>query len=312
MRILIAEDDRASRRLLEVTLTKWGHEVISTCNGAEALAILHGDNPPKLAILDWMMPDIDGLTVARDARNLNADSYVYIILLTAKATRADMLEGMEAGADDYLIKPLDIKELEVRLQAAQRIINLQNELIAARESLREQATRDLLTKLWNRGAIMDVLSAEIARAHREDTCVGVIMGDLDHFKKVNDTHGHKAGDIVLAEVAHRLRNVLRPYDNVGRYGGEEFLMVVPRCDTTFAAYVGERTRAAIASKPFVLPDCRISVTMSLGIASMRGINDPHGDLLVQAADEALYRAKRAGRNRVEVVQPLVCEAATLK
>jgi diguanylate cyclase (GGDEF)-like protein len=298
MRVLIAEDDRASRRLLEATLRKWGYEVVVATDGCEAMKALQKSDRPSLAILDWMMPGVDGLEVARQVRRIKTERYVYMILLTARSRKCDMLEGLEAGADDYLTKPLDSHELRVRLRAAERIINLQTELIAARESLREQATHDALTSLWNRAAILDILAKETLRAQREDTSVGAIMADLDKFKKVNDTYGHKAGDIILQEASNRLQETMRPYDMVGRYGGEEFLIVVPRCDSTFAEYVAERLRSCIADANFPIDGHELRMTMSLGVASVRGIDEPCCDALIQAADLALYQAKEEGRNRV--------------
>jgi len=298
MRILVAEDDRASRCLMEVTLRKWGHDIVLAVDGEEALAALRRDDGPKLALLDWMMPGLDGLEVSRRIRATTGGEYIYIILVTAKSRKQDMLDGLEAGADDYVTKPVYSRELRVRLRAGERILNLQSELIAARESLREQATHDSLTRLWNRRAILDILSREVSRSAREDTSLGVIMADVDHFKAVNDGYGHSVGDHVLMEIAQRLHMALRPYDMVGRYGGEEFLMIVPRCDTTFAAYVADRLRSAVAVDPFCADGHELPVTASFGVAAARGLVDPSGQSLIQAADGALYAAKDAGRNRV--------------
>lgn len=300
MRILIADDDRISRRLLEATLQRWGHDVVSVADGKGALQALNRDDGPKLAILDWMMPEMNGLDVARHLRASRDGDYVYIIFLTARNSKKDMIEGLNAGADDYVIKPFDFRELKVRLRAGERILNLQAELIAARESLRDQATRDSLTRLWNRGALLEILSREVARAQREDTSISVIMADVDTFKTVNDTHGHKAGDAVLVEMARRLQSAMRPYDMVGRYGGEEFVMIVPRCDATFGGYVAERLRHLVACEPFLACGKQLPVTLSLGVASCRGEMDADGNGLVVAADKALYEAKRSGRNKVVV------------
>ena len=302
MRVLIAEDDPISRRLLERTLSKWNYEVVVTCDGDEAWKLLRRADSPKLAILDWMMPGTSGVDVCRKLRRLTGREYVYIILLTAKGNRDDLVEGMDAGADDYIVKPFDARELHVRVRAAQRIIDLQAELIAAREALRVQATRDALTGLWNRAAIFDILRRELARARRKETYVAVLMADVDHFKKVNDTYGHQAGDAVLRDVAGRMESVVRDYDAVGRYGGEEFLIVSSECDLTHGVELAERVRERIASKPFATPAGQLNATISLGVAAVRGPEHLDGDALVRAADEALYQAKQAGRNRTILAQ----------
>ena len=302
MRILIAEDDPISRRLLERTLSRWDYEVLVTCDGDEAWQLLRQADSPRLAILDWMMPGTSGVDLCRKLRRLTGREYVYIILLTARGQRDDLVEGMDAGADDYIVKPFDARELHVRVRAAQRIIDLQAELIAAREALRVQATRDALTGLWNRSAIFDILRRELARAKRKKTPVAVLMGDVDHFKKVNDTYGHQVGDIILREVASRMEAVVRDYDAVGRYGGEEFLIVSSECDLTRGAELAERVRGRIASDPFPTTAGQLNVTISLGIAASAEADRLDGDALVRAADEALYQAKEAGRNRAVAAQ----------
>ena len=296
MKVLIAEDDRTSRLLLQTTLKKWDYHTIAVSNGREALEVLTAPDAPTLAILDWMMPGIDGLEVSRKVRQHPSERYTYIILLTARNRKQDMLEGMSAGADDYLTKPMDARELRVRLNAAERIIHLQEELIAAQESLRAQATHDALTGLWNRGAIFEILDKEIQRARRENVPVSAIMADLDKFKTVNDTYGHKAGDTVLHESARRMADVMRQYDTVGRYGGEEFLIVVPDCDIERAPSVAERLRECVAEKPFDIAGKSLDVTLSLGVAALDGRGVGSADTLLQAADKALYDAKNSGRN----------------
>lgn len=305
MRVLIAEDDPISRRVLETMLVRWGYETLAASDGAQAWEMLRSPDAPRLAILDWMMPQMSGVDLCRAIRQSPRKEYLYLILLTARGRQEDVIEGMNAGADDYITKPFDSGELKVRLHAAKRILDLQAELISAREALREQATHDFLTGLWNRLAILDILHREIARARREDKPVGVIMGDLDNFKRINDTHGHKAGDAALCETTRRMLETVRPYDLIGRYGGEEFLVVVPGCELTFAGYVAERVRARLADEPVTLPDgARVPVTISLGVAAKRGAGEDEVDSLIHLADEALYAAKKAGRNRVELASPV--------
>src|SRR5579883_3074258 len=236
MRVLIADDSIVSRHLLDATLRKWGYEVVVACDGVEAWEILQSPDAPKLVILDWVMPGLTGPEVCRRVRErakspeTKSESYTYILLLTSKSLKEDLIEGMESGADDYVTKPFDQHELKARLRAGTRIIDLEQQLVTAREELREQATRDFLTRIWNRSSILDILQRELARGGREHRPVGVILADLDHFKAVNDTYGHFAGDAVLLEFARRVQASMRQYDSIGRYGGEEFLIVLPGCD----------------------------------------------------------------------------------
>src|SRR5579864_7672032 len=225
-RVLVAEDDPVSRRVLEVRLRQWGYEVIAIDNGVQALEVVQADDSPELLLLDWMMPGIDGIELCRSVRAMNKPVYPYILLLTARDAKQDLIAGFEAGADYYLTKPFHADELHARLRAGGRILGLQNDLIRAREELRFHATHDVLTGVWNRKGIMELLDKELARAHRTGESLGLMMIDLDHFKTVNDTYGHAAGDAVLKEVAHRLVHSVRAYDLVGRYGGEEFLVIL--------------------------------------------------------------------------------------
>jgi len=252
---------------------------------------------PRLAILDWDMPGADGLAVCRAVRQ-REHPYVYVVLLTARDRREDMLVALEADVDDFLTKPLDVGELQARLRSGERLLTLQEKLLRAQEALRYQATHDHLTGLWNRVMVLEQLGVEITRAKRAKKSVAVMLADLDHFKQVNDTYGHPAGDAILCEAAVRLRHALRAYDSIGRYGGEEFLIVLPGCDTDAAVFVAERARAGVAA-PVRFGDIDIPISVSLGVASTQTVSD-EPDRLIQAADEALYRAKAAGRNRVSL------------
>ncbi len=303
MRVLIAEDDPISRRVLATMLGKWGYDVTVTCDGNEAWAALQEENAPRLAILDWMMPGIDGAEVAGRVRELDRKDYTYIILLTAKDRQEDIIAGMNSGADDYIVKPFDSGELNVRLRAAQRILDLQAKLLAAQEAFRIQATHDGLTSIWNRRAIMDLLSDEVDRTRRGEDSLAVIMADIDAFKLVNDTYGHAAGDVVICQAVDRMQSVLRPYDQLGRYGGEEFLVILPGCPGKVAATLGERIRAAVAATPATWDDSTIGFTISLGVAATDEMGVSNIETLLRHADDALYRAKAAGRNRVERATP---------
>ncbi len=308
MKVLVADDSIVSRHLLNATLSKWGYEVVVACDGDQAWDILQEPDAPNLAIMDWMMPGMTGPEVCRKVRACAREPYTYILLLTSKSLKEDLIQGMESGADDYVVKPFDQHELNVRLRAGTRLIELQAELLTTREALREQATKDSLTRVWNRASILDNLTGELARADREPRPLGIVLVDLDFFKSVNDTHGHFAGDIVLQKAAERMRQSIRKYDSIGRYGGEEFLILLPGCDeqTTFAQ--AERLRHNLADEPIFLPDKALHVTASFGCTSA----PPHGrataDQLIRTADEALYLAKRRGRNRAEVMSSVAVGA----
>ncbi len=299
-RILIADDSIVSRHLLDATLRKWGYEVVVACDGNEAWRILQSNDAPKIAILDWVMPGMTGPEVCRNVRanTKEKDIYTYILLLTSKSQREDLIEGMESGADDYLTKPFDQHELKVRLRPGLRIIELQQELITAREELREQATKDFLTRIWNRSSILDILDRELDRGRRDKQPLGVILADLDHFKLVNDNYGHFSGDAVLREFVRRMSASMRSYDAVGRYGGEEFLVVLPGCDDAATRKQAERMRAALAGEAMAFNEESRTITCSFGAtASVPGV-EVTAESLIRLADDALYRAKRQGRNRV--------------
>ena len=297
MNVLIAEDDPVSRRLLEALLTKWGDEIVVATDGTKAWRLLQRDNAPRLVILDWSMPGMDGLQLCREIRKRTGTRYVYILLLTTKDQEQDIVEGFEAGADEYLIKPFDARELKARLRAVRRILELQEQLTSTIETLRVEATQDPLTGLWNRGAILEIVQRELARTQRQGIPVGVALADVDHFKSINDTYGHLAGDAILREVTRRMLSSMRPYDEIGRYGGEEFLIVAPGCDLTGARHQAERLRERITRDALDIFEGAIAITASLGVAASTSAKE--ADSLIRAAEAALNRAQNAGGNRVE-------------
>jgi two-component system, cell cycle response regulator len=299
--VLIAEDDPIFRRMLQRWFTRWGYRVTAVENGLDAWEVLQGQNAPQLAILDWMMPEIDGIALCRKIRGGDPGPYRYVLLLTAKDDKQDVVTGLEAGADDYLTKPFDVDELRARVRAGKRILDLQAALIHAKDALQFAAAHDRLTGLWNRGAILDLLKIEVSRRRRTTDSLGVVMGDIDHFKKINDTYGHPVGDAVLQEVARRLAADVRPYDAVGRYGGEEFLIVFPGCNVESLLAGAERLRRCISDQPVETSAGQIPVTLSLGLASAEQGEKEILDCetFLRRADEALYAAKAHGRNRVE-------------
>jgi len=291
MRILAAEDNPVFQSMLRTLLKKWGYQAVLAHDGNEAWHALEGADAPRLAVLDWMMPGMDGVEICRRVRSIHREPYIYILLLTARTESQDLIEGMDAGADDYLTKPFNAQELRVRLRAGRRILDLQ-------DALRLQATHDGLTGLLNRNSILEKLDEELARNQRESKPVGLLMVDLDRFKSINDTYGHLAGDAVLREAASRMKNAVRCYDSLGRYGGEEFLVVLPGCDHASAMAQAERLRIAVAECAFPLPHQSICVTCSIGVASTDRFAP---ETLIRCADEALYEAKSSGRNRLASV-----------
>jgi two-component system cell cycle response regulator len=298
VKILAAEDNPVFQSMLRALLTKWGYEVVVAKDGTEALRALEAEDAPRLAILDWMMPGIDGVDVCRRVRSVGREPYIYILLLTARTDSEDLVAGMDSGADDYLTKPFKAPELHARLRAGQRILDLQEQLLAAREELRQEATHDSLTGLLNRHAILGVLEIELARAARESQHLSILMADLDNFKQVNDSHGHLAGDAVLRETANRMKESVRRYDSLGRYGGEEFLVVLPGCNTEGALAQAERIRISLGRTAFSFGTESLPVTCSIGSACCLPGKRGTTDSLIREADLGLYAAKANGRNRV--------------
>jgi diguanylate cyclase (GGDEF)-like protein len=297
VKILIAEDEPVSRRMLQGVLTKWGYDVVSVEDGNAAWERLNAADAPRIALLDWMMPGLNGIDVCRKMRQQRPEPYTYILLLTAKNAKESVVEGLESGADDYLTKPFHFEELKARLRVGLRLLELEDTLVQAREAMRFKATHDILTGVWNRGAIVEMLDREINRSRREGPSLGVLIGDLDHFKAVNDTYGHLAGDSVLREVTRRIQAAVRLYDAVGRYGGEEFLVLLPGCDAVATMDKAEQLRTAIVQQPIETPAGPLRVTMSFGAVTTANWPLDTTSQILQMADAALYRAKQEGRNR---------------
>ncbi len=299
LQILIGDDDPTSRKVLRAALEKLGYEVATAVDGEQAWAILQRPDAPKLVILDWLMPGLTGPDICRRLRARKGGHYVYVILLTALNELSALVEGFEAGADDFISKPFRSPELYARLRAGQRVLDLQRVLLAGRAEIERLATRDFLTGLWNRGAIIERLNRELARARRESCPLGVILADIDHFKRINDSYGHSAGDAVLQKTAERLIETVRPYDFVGRYGGEEFLILVNQRNLMDTVSIAKRLCRAIAATPIGVAGTSTTVTASFGVAGTDSLGVTDHGALIDAADRALYRAKNLGRNRVE-------------
>lgn len=301
--VLVADDSQTMRTMLQHRLTSAGFDVVLAGDGLEAASILMSDAPPRLAVLDWTMPGLDGVEVCRRLRRERHTPYVYVVLLTARGSSADTVEALDAGADDYLRKPFDAPELEARLRAGRRIVALQEELVTAYEALRSESQRDALTSCLNRGSTDDLLQLGLLRSAREGRPFAVAMFDLDFFKQVNDRYGHAGGDAVLRAASLRAHSCIRPTDALGRYGGEEFVVVLPGCTADVAARIAERIRVELSSQPVVYDGMTIPVSASFGVAATNGQEAMSPTQLIKAADGALYASKRAGRNRVTVADP---------
>ncbi|MGC2111830.1 MAG: diguanylate cyclase [Candidatus Korobacteraceae bacterium] len=300
--VLVAEDDPVYQRALQHFLTRNGYEVQIASDGLAALAEACSPQGPRLLLLDWMMPGLQGPEVCRQLRERPSEHYQYILLLTSKDTTADIVTGLEAGADDYLTKPFDASELLARVRVGARILKLHDSLMAAQEALRFQATHDPLTGLWNRGALLELVRTESERAQRRSDSLSLFMIDLDHFKRVNDEYGHLAGDDVLRQIALRLSLSIRPYDVLGRYGGEEFIVATSELNSERPPQFAERLRAAISSASIFASQIQIGITISVGVATATPHRGDTVEQLIRRADEALYIAKRNGRNRVELAE----------
>ena len=294
MRILIAEDDLTSRTMLAAVLKKAGHEVIDTVNGVEALQYLLQTDAPKLAILDFMMPEMDGLEVIRKLRAINVPQPTYIIMLTSKGEKRDIITGLDAGADDYLTKPFDVGELSARIEVGRRMVEMQAALIESRKALEYQATHDALTDLLNRRAILLALGKELTYSYDSGNRLIVAMIDIDHFKIINDTYGHQAGDDVLVELSRSLKSCLNNRATLGRFGGEEFLLIVPLSPQDEPQLLLDGVCKAVERTQMKTRSGTISITVSVG-GALASIDNSVDDI-IGAADTAMYKAKSAGRN----------------
>ena len=306
MKILVADDDSISRVLMQRTLQKFGYEVVLAENGRKAAEILSQGDGPRLALIDWMMPELDGPGLCREVRAVHRErGYIYIVLLTSRQNHEDIVTGLEAGADDYITKPCQPAELRARLHTGCRILSLEEKLVQAREEMRYKATHDVLTAIWNRAAILAMMRGELDRSAHENKPTSVLLCDIDHFKQVNDNHGHLIGDIVLQEVARRLTSAVGSYDAVGRYGGEEFLVLLSHCDDASLELRSELIRAAVAAAPIVVDSEELAISVSVGAVVCQKW-DPCVPIerILARADAALYRAKAAGRNRTALAEML--------
>jgi two-component system cell cycle response regulator len=299
MSVLIAEDDIINSKILEKNLLDWGYQVVLTKSGETAWQALR-DGSHRMAILDWMMPGMDGTEICARIRRRKKYKYTYVILLSAKDRKQDIVAGLSSGADDYMTKPVNFLELRARLQTGRRIIDLEDKLLATQNQLKNLASRDSLTKLWNRAETFKFLSEEMDRSRRDGKSVGVIMIDIDFFKKVNDRLGHESGDQALLQVVSRIKKKVRVTDRVGRYGGDEIIVILPDCDSAKIERIAERLRLAVIQHPVTCGPKTVLVTISAGCAITERMAEPAAGQLIREADAALLAAKRLGRNCVVV------------
>jgi two-component system cell cycle response regulator len=301
VKILIADDDAVSRTMMRHLLMQGGYEVSAVSDGTAAVRCLMEDDGPRLLLLDWMMPGLDGPAVCRAIRTGARLAYIYITLLTSKDSKEDLVAGLEAGADDYLTKPCNLEELKARLRTGERILQLEDYLVTAREEMRFKATHDILTGLLNRGAILNELGGVMQEQRVPNNGFSILMCDVDHFKRINDTCGHPVGDEVLQEIGLRLRQAVRSSDSVGRFGGEEFFVLLKRCTEESLPSLAAMFCRAISSAPIQTGAGPMRVTMSVGALHVGpGSFTDGAERILQTVDEALYRAKSEGRDRVVI------------
>ncbi len=287
--------------MMKRMLLQTGYDVATASNGAEAVDRVLEENGPRLMILDWMMPQLDGPEVCRAIRTSAQRPYVFIVLLTARYLKDDLVAGLNAGADDYLTKPCHAEELRARLQTGERILQLEDNLVTAREEMRFRATHDALTLIQNRGTIVHALSAALEAKRTGCPNLAVVLCDIDHFKSINDTYGHPVGDEVLREVARRLQCIMGPGDSVGRFGGEEFLCVLRNCTAGGLASRAAEICRVIRSRAVETSAGPLFVSMSAGALSASSIRlNLDVEQILQRADVALYRAKKEGRDKAVV------------
>lgn len=300
-RILFADDDPLEQKILSTVLEKNGHEMILAKDGRQAWDLLQRENL-RFLITDWSMPTMDGLELTRMIRAADLPGYIYIILLTARDQSNDIVTGLEAGADDYLKKPFAPQELLARIAVGERILHLEDRLKAMLSKLEQQAMYDGLTNVMNRRAIYLFAQGQLERARRAGDPFSLIFLDLDNLKAINDQHGHLFGDVALKAVVRTLQTGSRPYDGVGRWAGDEFIIILPGVDAANALKIANRILQSVSGQRLPVADgAEMKITLSAGIVTLPKVTSSEHtlDALVDSADEALYRAKRGGRNQVQ-------------
>lgn len=298
-KILIAEDDLITAKIIERHLKKWGYTVFFENNGEDGWKTLEKENI-QIALLDWMMPGMDGLQLCRKIRDSRSDPYTYLILLTARASTDDIVEGLNAGADDYITKPLEPAELRARLMTGIRIIELENKNKRLQKKLEKLAREDSLTGFLNKKNIHERLEEELSRGLREKQPISAVLLDIDRFKQINDTHGHNVGDQVILEIAGRLRDNVRRHDHIGRFGGDEIMVLLWHTSTEHLRIVADRLCSCVSREPIPTDAGPLQVSVSVGGASSEDHLNISAVDMIKVADLALYDAKHQGRDRAVI------------
>ncbi|MDX9703401.1 MAG: diguanylate cyclase [Candidatus Auribacterota bacterium] len=300
-KILIVDDDKRIVEMLEIGLSSIGYEIIPAYDGESAVALVHSE-VPDIILLDINLPKKDGFQVCRQIREEVENNYIPIIMITARDDLSSKVEGLDTGADDYITKPVDIKELMARVKSMLRIKNLQDELRSAKDELQELAVRDYLTNCYNRRYFMEIFQLELKKAARYKRDIVCIMLDLDRFKHINDTYGHPAGDKILCALAELMKSNLRDSDIIGRYGGEEFIFLLPQItQKEQLQYICERLRSVVETTPFKVDNTDVFMTASIGAAIFHADSLPTVDDMIDIVDKALYQAKNEGRNCYRII-----------
>lgn len=310
MRLLIAEDDKTMRRFLRKNLEEHGYEIIECDNGRDAYTLIKNQGI-RLALVDWMLPEMDGLSLCEKIREKNLSRYVYLIILTAKSEKADLITALKAGVDDFLTKPFDGEELILRLNVGDRILKLEEKQFELQKKLMVLAKEDPLTNIYNRRALLDEALGELNRASRDRFSLSMILSTIDNFKTINEAHGHKAGDEVLIQFAQHLKNVIRPYDTVGRYSNNAFGILLPNTDDKKALLVARRLLKSFKDWSCVVNKQEIAVTVSMGIATYQAGAESHKryendrvlEELVSITEKALHDSKNMGGGQIVVAGP---------
>lgn len=300
-KILIAEDDRISAKILERNIKNWGYQVVMVDDGEKAWEILEKENI-QIAILDWMMPKLDGIELCKKIRENKTENYIYITLLTARMTTEDVVQGLNAGADDYITKPVNPLELKARLNTGRRIIQLENDSRELQEKLELLSKQDSLTGLWNKRTITELLEEELSRGFRDEKPISTILIDIDKFKGINDTYGHPVGDEVLLAITSRLKKQIRKYDHIGRYGGDEIMIVLWNVGYSTLVKLISRFRQCIWDQEINTDAGPLRLSISIGGTSTESHQNVSPLKLIKTSDKALYSAKHKGRNRAEVIK----------
>jgi diguanylate cyclase (GGDEF)-like protein len=281
---------------LAAVLKDWGFTPVLVSDGNAAWEVLQYPGAPRLALLDWNMPGINGLEVCRQVRRLKTTEPPYIILLSASDQEEDILSGLKAGADDYLAKPHDNAQLFARIEVGRRMVEMRAEMNRVKSALMYQTAHDHLTAILNRRAVLNVLDKEFTRSLREGSRLSIGFLDIDHFKKINDTFGHQVGDEVLCGLVRLIESNIRIYDCVGRYGGEKFLVITPGKKDTTEKEIYERLCRVISETEMKTSAGPVSITVSAGVACRKEKDTV--DSLLDASAQALYRAGSQGGNKI--------------